>query len=49
MWERSMELAEEVYRLTDEMPDTERYGLISQMKRSTRLIAASERSSRSVR
>ena len=28
-----MELAEEVYRLTDTMPDTERYGLISQMQR----------------
>ena len=34
VWERSMELAEEVYRLTKLMPDTERYGLISQMQRS---------------
>lgn len=34
VWERAMELAEEVYRITDSMPDTERYGLISQMQRS---------------
>lgn len=40
VWERSMELAEEVYRLTDEMPDTERYGLISQMQRSAVSIAS---------
>lgn len=35
-----MELAEEVYRLTESMPDTERYGLISQMQRSAVSIAS---------
>lgn len=40
VWERAMELAEEVYRITDTMPDTERYGLISQMQRSAISIAS---------
>ncbi len=35
-----MELAQEVYRLTDTMPDTERYGLISQMQRCSVSIAS---------
>ncbi|MEM8736857.1 MAG: four helix bundle protein [Planctomycetota bacterium] len=40
VWQRAMELAEEIYRLTDTMPDTERYGLISQMQRSAVSIAS---------
>jgi len=40
VWQRSMELAQEVYRLTDTMPDSERYGLISQMQRSSVSIAS---------
>ena len=35
-----MELAEEVYRLTECMPDNERYGLISQMQRAAASIAS---------
>ncbi|MEM9414106.1 MAG: four helix bundle protein [Planctomycetota bacterium] len=34
VWERGMELVEEVYRLTDRMPTDERFGLVSQMQRS---------------
>ncbi|MFI4862106.1 MAG: four helix bundle protein [Phycisphaerales bacterium JB063] len=34
VWQRGMEMVEAVYRLTDKMSDSERYGLISQMQRS---------------
>jgi len=34
VWERSMELAQTIYVLTDAMPDSERFGLISQMQRA---------------
>ncbi len=40
VWERSMQLAEEIYRLTDLMPDTERYGLCSQLQRAAVSIAS---------
>jgi four helix bundle protein len=40
VWERAMELAEEVYRVTDTMPDSERYGLVSQMQRCSVSIAS---------
>lgn len=40
VWQRAMELAEEVYRLTDQMPDAERFGLISQMQRSAVSVAS---------
>jgi len=51
VWERAMELAEEIYRVTDLMPDTERYGLISQMQRAATSIPSNiaERHSRSHR
>lgn len=34
VWQRSLELAKEVYRVTDEFPKIELYGLVSQMRRS---------------
>jgi len=34
VWERAMELAVEVYLATDLMPDSEKYGLVSQMQRA---------------
>ena len=40
VWERAMELAAAVYVATDLMPDTERYGLISQMQRSAVSVAS---------
>ncbi|MEO9482305.1 MAG: four helix bundle protein [Ekhidna sp.] len=35
VWEKSMQLATNIYDLTSEYPDTEKYGLISQMRRSS--------------
>lgn len=34
VWQRGMELAEEVYILTKSLPASEQYGLVSQMRRS---------------
>ena len=34
VWDRSMELSVEVYRLARELPDSERFGLVSQLQRS---------------
>jgi four helix bundle protein len=34
VWERSMELVKEIYLLTAEFPNTEIYGIISQMRRA---------------
>ena len=34
VWKRSMELVEEVYRLTATLPQSEKYGIISQMNRA---------------
>ena len=34
VWERAVELTEAVYLMTDLMPESERFGLISQMQRS---------------
>ncbi|HEX7729798.1 MAG TPA: four helix bundle protein [Terracidiphilus sp.] len=33
-WQRAMELAREIYKLSGRFPDTERFGLISQMRRA---------------
>lgn len=33
VWQKSMDLVEEVYRLTDKFPRAELYGLVSQMRR----------------
>ena len=40
VWQRAMELAEEVYRLTDLLPTTEKYGLSSQLQRAAASIPA---------
>jgi len=40
VWQRGMDLTEEIYRLTETMPQTERYGLISQMQRASVSIPA---------
>jgi four helix bundle protein len=34
-WQGAMELSESIYKLTQTFPDTERYGLISQLRRSS--------------
>ena len=34
VWQRAMALAKEVYKATSLMPDTERFGLTSQMRRA---------------
>jgi len=34
IWKKSMELVKSVYRLTDNLPSEERFGLTSQIKRS---------------
>ena len=34
VWKRSMELAKQVYLLTESLPASERYGLVDQMRRS---------------
>jgi four helix bundle protein len=35
VWQKSMSLVTEVYKLTRQLPDEERFGLISQIKRSS--------------
>ena len=34
VWQKSMELAKEIYKATNHMPTSERYGLTSQMRRA---------------
>jgi len=34
IWKRPMQLAQEVYRITSDFPEEEKFGLISQMRRS---------------
>lgn len=40
VWQVAMELAEELYRVSAELPPDERFGLISQMRRSVVSIAS---------
>ena len=35
VWKKSMDLVEDVYKLMKQLPESEKYGLISQMKRSS--------------
>jgi four helix bundle protein len=39
-WRKSIDLAKAVYQITQTMPDTERYGLIRQMRRAAVSIAS---------
>ena len=34
IWQKAMDLVVDVYKSTEQFPDTEKYGLISQMRRS---------------
>jgi four helix bundle protein len=34
VWQRARDLAVEIYRLTEQLPDSERFGLASQMRRA---------------
>jgi four helix bundle protein len=34
VWQRSMSLVESIYRITGQLPEDERFGLVSQMRRS---------------
>ncbi len=34
VWQKGLDIVDEVYRLTDSFPDSERFGLISQMRRA---------------
>ena len=40
VWQRSMDLVTMCYRLARRLPDTERYGLVSQMQRSSVSVPA---------
>jgi len=40
IWKRSVAFTTELYKLTSRFPDTERYGLSSQIRRATTSIAA---------
>jgi four helix bundle protein len=40
VWKKAVGLTTELYKLTSGFPDTERYGLISQIRRATTSIAA---------
>jgi four helix bundle protein len=40
VWKKSVALTTELYKLTSRFPDTERYGLTSQIRRATTSIAA---------
>lgn len=40
VWQKAMELVEEMYRITKRFPDEERFGLVSQMRRAAVSIAA---------
>ena len=40
VWQRSVEVVKEVYRVTRSFPDTEKFGLINQMRRAAVSIPA---------
>lgn len=40
VWQKSIELAKQVYKIVAELPDNEKYGLTSQIKRCTVSIAS---------
>ncbi len=40
VWQQSMDLAEETYRATEQFPEHERYGLVSQLRRAAVSVAS---------
>ena len=40
VWQKAPQLALETYRVTDKLPDRERYGIVSQVRRSAALVPA---------
>lgn len=40
VWQKSIELVTTLYELTDKFPDSERYGLVSQMRRAAISISS---------
>lgn len=40
VWKEAIDLSKEIYKVTAEFPNEERFGLISQIKRATNAIAA---------
>lgn len=40
VWQKAMELVTEIYQVTEKFPDKEKFGLISQMRRSSVSIAS---------
>jgi four helix bundle protein len=40
VWQRSMDLVERIYRITEKIPDRERWGLVSQMCRAAVSVPA---------
>ena len=40
VWQQSMELVESTYRVTKSFPDTERYGLVNQLRRAAVSVAS---------
>ncbi len=40
IWQKAMEIVEEIYRVTNIFPDSERFGLVSQMRRSAISVAS---------
>jgi len=40
VWQQSMDLAQAIYQVTRTFPDTERYGLISQLRRAAASVAS---------
>ncbi len=40
VWQQAMDLAEETYRATDQFPEHERYGLVTQLRRAAVSVAS---------
>ncbi|MFL5762710.1 MAG: four helix bundle protein [Bacteroidia bacterium] len=40
LWQESVNLAEEIYTLTNKFPDAERFGIVSQLRRAAISISA---------
>lgn len=40
VWQRAIEMTVQIYKLTSEFPDSERYGLISQLRRASVSVAS---------